>query len=400
MDDLSNYSANNQLDISSITIKKPGGDDIDIADIMQEVIIHEDLCENVISAKLVILDQVNLVGTLPIVGGEEFYIRFKTSVRSEYKELNLIVYRIGERDIPNDTSNIQANILYLCTPETWWAANNDIGNGFKGTYSEIVEKLLKLTDTNKTLDKDDSIGITTFVAPLWDVFKCIGYCATRANSQSLTPYFFWETTHGYHFKNLKTLYDTASVKRIYIQDRSVMGSDIDPESTFNSAYSYEYLESNDRLTQFKHMAFGGEYLEVDPVSRRIEKKSVSYDNFFNNASTHVDGFPLNDDMKDKRNRLSLVFKQNDDSQLGAYNRNAAISFMDNVKLMVSIPGDSELKTGDMVWLEIPVKVGMETGPEPHTSGKWLVRSIKHLIQRVSYTQICELTKDSFSVAVR
>ena len=400
MDNLDKYSKGDQVDIKEITIKKPGGEVIDIADIMQEIIIHEDVLGGSMSAKLVILDQVNLVGTLPIVGGEDVYIKYKTPVRNEYKELTFKVYRIGDRDLQNDASNIQVNILYLCTNETWWAANNDVGNGIKGTYAEIVDKLLRLSGSEKKLDKEETLGIVTYVSPMWDIFKGINWCATRSNSVSMTPYFFWETAHGYHFKNLKTLYDQAAFKRIYAEDRSTLGTEVQPEKTFNSVYSFEYGESNNRLQQFKDMAFGGDIMTIDPLTKRFTKKNYQYDEFFNGANSHVEGFPLNDDMKDKRSRLSIVYAQADDSQLGAYSRNAAISLMDNVKLMVSIPGDSDLKAGDCLWMEIPVKVGLEIGPEVHTSGKWLVRSLKHLIQRTSYTQICELTKDSFSAAVR
>lgn len=401
MSDPTNFSRSNQLDIRSITLQKPGDNEtaFDIADLAEEIIIYEDLLDGSMSAKLVIQDQVNLVGSLPIIGGEIFNIQFRSPVNDDYRDLTFIVYLVAARDISNDSANLQANILYLCTPEVWWAANNDIGDGIQGTYTDIVSTLLKLSPTKKNFDSEQSVGLNTFVSPLWNMFKGIRWCASRANSASYSPFFFWETASGYHMKCLKTIYDTAVSKTIYVQDRSTMDQE-DPAKAFSSTYSFEYLESNDRLKQYTDMDFGGDVFELDMRTKKFNKVNYSYDKVFNGQGVHIDGFPLNDDAKSIRNRVGFQITRTDQSNLATYTHKANLGMMDNVKLLISIPGDSSLEVGNTVWMDIPAKVGLENSSELHTSGKWLLRSMKHLIQKNTYTQICELTKDSFAVQVR
>ena len=59
-----------------------------------------------------------------------------------------------------------------------------------------------------------------------------------------------------------------------------------------------------------------------------------------------------------------------------------------------------MRTGNVVWLDIPSKAALNIGNEEHTSGKWFARSIKHLITKNTYSMICEITKDSFDSNVR
>jgi hypothetical protein len=396
MASLSGYNKNAQIDTQSLIIKKQNSKEgLDILPLMDQFIIYEDLFQTAVSARLIFRDQVNLVGSMPIVGGELVTIVYKTPIYADVVTLDFIVYQIAERGITNSNENIQINQLMLCTPEVWFAANNNAESAYSGTYSDIVEKILKETGTKKKFIKEESVGIVQYVSPQINAFKSIKFCASRANSKTQSPMFFWESPSGYHMKSLKEIYRAPQYKFIYIEDRGVSGVDKDGDKVFNTVFSFDYPASNNRLAQYSANAFGADNISVDFTNKRITKTLNSYEDVFNKADIKLNKFPLNDDAKSIRNASGYIPYRSDLSHLNEYNRLCTTMLMDNVSLIVNIPGDSKLEVGAIVWLNIPAKVGLEIGSEAHTSGKWLVRSIKHLIQKTTYSMICELTKDSF-----
>lgn len=401
MSNVSLYDKNTQIDLQYITITKPGAQPVDITQVMEQFIIYEDMFQTATSARLIIRDQVNLVGTLPIVSGEAIQIKFKTPIYDKYLTLDFIVYQVGERDFGLGSDNIQFNQLFLCTPEVWWAANNDSSSAHKGTYASIIESILKETGTKKDfINKEESVGLVEYVAPNWNPFQCIKFCAARANSKTSSPMFFWESTNGYNLKSLKELYRAAYDKIIYIEDRNIFGANSDGEKVFNTVYSFDYLASNNRLEQYTNNAFGVDYVSLDFTNKRMIHTSNSYDQVFHSQDIKLNKFPLNDDAKLIRNKDVYSPYRSDLSHLSQFTKDSTISLMDNVRLMVNIPGDSNLRSGNVIWLDIPSKAALTIGSEEHTSGKWLTRSIKHLITKNTYSMICEITKDSFDSNVR
>lgn len=406
MTNLSNYDKSNQIEIVHLTIKKPTAsnvnDVLDITALMDQFIIYEDMLQNSISARLIYRDQVNLIGTLPIVGGEEINIKFKTPIYSDYIDLTFIVNQIGERVISNDSANIQMNQLILCTPEVWWAVNNDMNAAYKGTYSDIIKKLVSDIGTKKKLvDEEQSIGINEYVAPSLSAFKAIKFCSSRANTKSSSPLFFWESNFGYHMKSLKSIYDTEPVKTVYIEDRSISGINANADKVFNTVYSYNYPPSNNRLRQFEQCAFSDVNVMVDLTNARIIKVNNTYENTTETLGIKLGKFALNDDAKSIRDKDDVYMSYRKDlSHLTSFTKESNITLMDNVALIINVPGDSGLKTGDIIYLDVPSRVGTEITKEKHLSGKWLVRSIKHLIMKTEYSQVCEITKDSFDAQVR
>lgn len=394
------YDKNHQIEIVELSLTPNNGEKFSIFDLLVQMIVYEDLYQAAISANLIFMDQNNLIGELPITGGETVKIQYKTPMYHDLVSLEFKVYKIGERQIPNSNENIQVNELFLCTPEVWWAANNDIYTAFNGTYSDIVGKLINETGTKKTFDKADSIGIASYVAPSCNVFNSAQFCASRAYSQDQAPFFFWESTDGYHFKDLKTLYRAAYNKTVWIADKSASGFELDGDKAFNTLYNYEYLENNDRLRQFNQNAFGAENFFLDITNARIAKINNTYDALFHTQDIKLNKFPLNDSSSASRRKIGFIPVRSDNSHIAAYSKHAASTFMDNMKLMINIPGDSKLKVGDVVWIDLPSKSGLAIGLEKHSSGKWFTRSLKHLITKNTYSMICEMTKDSFDVEIK
>lgn len=390
------YDINNQIEIQSLTLKKPNSNVVlDISALMEQLIIYEDLFQTALSAAFIFTDQVNLVGNFPIVGGETISISYKTPFYTEVISQDWIVYKVGDRGVSNSTENIQATELGLCTPEVWYAANNDASAGYQGTYTDIIGRLLQSVQTKKPFtNKEDSVGIVTYVAPSCNTFQAIKFCANRANTQTMSPMFFWESPSGYNLKSLKELYRADYDKILYISPRNLIDAS-DPERLFNTVYDFDYCEGNNRLKQYSAAAFGANNYSVDLNNKTISKTNNTYDDVFTSKDIKLNKYPLNDPMKSSRSLTEYIPWRVDGSHIQAYDRLANLSMMDNLRLMINIPGDSKMKAGDVVWLDIPSRSGLGVDVEKLSSGKWMVRSIKHLITKRTFSQTCELTKDSF-----
>lgn len=394
------YDSNNQIEIQTLTLKKPTGTVVlDISAIMQQIIIYEDMFQASLSADLFIADQVNLVGTFPIIGGETVSITYKTPFYTDVISLDFIIYGVGDRGINNDTGNIQVSHLKLCTPEIWWAANNDSSAGYTGTYSDIIARIIQSTGTKKKfLNQESSVGVVNYVGPSCNIFASIKFCASRANTQMQSPMFFWESPAGYNLRSLKEAYRADYSKYIYLGARN-QADQGDADRLFNTAYDFDYEEGNNRLKQYTAGAFGATNFTVDLNNKTLSKTVNTYDDVFNAKDIKLNKYPISDPMKASRSLTGYIPWRADQSHNSAYVRKANLSMMDNLKMMVNIPGDTALKAGDVVWLEVPSRSGLGVDSEKFSSGKWLLRSIKHLITKQTYSMTCELTKDSFDADV-
>jgi hypothetical protein len=210
--------------------------------------------------------------------------------------------------------------------------------------------------------------------------------------------FFWETPMGYQFKSLKELYRADYNKILYIGSRN-QADQGDPDRMFNTVYDFDYESGNNRLQQYSDNAFGANNYSVDLNNKRISKSVNTYDDVFSAKDIKLNKYPLNDPMKDNRSLTGYIPWRADQSHLNGYTRKANLSMMANLKILVNIPGDSAVKTGDVVWMEIPSRSGLGVDIEKYSSGKWLMVSIKHLITKTTYSMTCELTKDSFDADV-
>ena len=398
------YDKNNQLEVAILTITKtaPGSPAIDITSIYENILIYEDIFQGAMSARMIIRDQSTLAASLPIVGGETVQLKFRTPSFTNFKTLNFVVYKVGERGLPNSSENISINELFLCSPEIYWAANNDISKAYQGNYADIITALINESGTTKTVDMGNSIptGITNFVCPMWNIFTAIKWCASRANPQSLAPMFFWETTNGYVFKALDEMYGATPYKTLYLQDRT-QALNTTSDKVFNTCYALEYPPSNDKLKQFSVGAFGNNTYVLDLTNKQLSKVGHSYINdVFNTQNIHIDKYPVSDDAISYRDKSDYVIMRPDHSEISDFTSKSTISLMDNTRIMIQTPGDSNMCAGDIIYLSVPIKVGLSMGNDAYISGDFLVRTIKHSLQKVSYVQTLELTKDSFATVVR
>jgi hypothetical protein len=79
-----------------------------------------------------------------------------------------------------------------------------------------------------------------------------------------------------------------------------------------------------------------------------------------------------------------------------------MTLLNHFRIRVVVPGDIEMKAGDMIDYEFPLFESAQTGGKKFDkarSGKYLVASINHKFRSTSYECVAELVADSFSEAM-
>jgi hypothetical protein len=79
-----------------------------------------------------------------------------------------------------------------------------------------------------------------------------------------------------------------------------------------------------------------------------------------------------------------------------------MTLLNHFKLQVVLPGDIELKAGDVVEYEFPMFESANTGGkkiDKRRSGRYLVASVNHKFSGDTFESIVELVSDSFSEAL-
>lgn len=400
----SSYNQFTPFDLKGIYLYREGWTEeqkIDLSSMMFEINIYEDLFSPTISASITLNDILNLPDTFPLAGGELVDIMFKTPVYEDVITLNMAVGKVGDRMRDMDSSKQQGYTTELVTADRLQDAKMDVSMGFQGTYSDIVDKALNLLKSTKTLNSDPTTYTQKFVAPFWSPLKICSWIAKRAIGQKFDPFVFYESLDGYNFKSLLTLYNQEPYAKFYIEPGKTQELfQGDAERTWRKVNKYEYKESQNTVRRLYDRAYGCRAYVLDPSTKRMEVQDFDYNDISkSSAFAKVEKYPLYDDVESAQ-KTKFIMARADKSHEGAVYREMLMANIDAYRMKLQVPGDSGLRVGYIVELDVPSPmVDGKQEFELLTSGRWIVVSLKHQINRGSFTTIFEICKDSHAVDI-
>lgn len=394
------YSQYNQVEITAVSLFRDGWkteDYIDLRSLVQEISIFEDMFSPTITASIFILDALNVVDEMPIIGGERILLQFKTPSMEEMISQEFVIYKVTKRTVEPRQNNYQSYGLLLCTPDRYKDSNTDISRTFKGSYTDIITQVLNIIKSPKPLDAEQSAGINSFISPYWSPLKICAFAAKRAIGESFEPFFFYEDLDGYKFKSSKTIYKQEPVNKYFIGMEQSKGENTSPNNGFTAITNWEIIDGNDRLDQNADGLFGAKVFQYNMQNKTMTLNNYDYTQMFDtDVAVKIEKYPLYDDVKD-RTKTQFIFERFDKSHLGAYYRKMMFGMLSAYGLRVSVRGDSTLRVGQIIELDIPSARASGADPkmEQVTSGRWLITSLKHMIRKDEYNIILELSKDSY-----
>lgn len=446
-----------KVEIESIT-----GELFDISEMFVEINIYEDLFNNGLSGNVVVADSRNMFNMLPIIGQEVFRIKFKTPVidPDDIRELTFMIYKVSQRVIQNDQTQVYS--LHFVSMGTIRNSlikiSKTLGIGGVGgqTIGDMVTYIASESMEGGGLES--SVGMLTatqgayqFVIPNWTPYKTINWLAKRANDKTYgnKNFVFYETISiggngeqqgdngmEYHFMPIGGLiaatprheseYYFGFVRRTEKATGRELFADI--KSQFYTVNDYEILDSLDTLAAIRGGMFASKLVSYDMRTKKTITTTFNYyDEFFGEGGTKNNNFlpgkgggkfPLT---VDKDNPGGFRYHQEPDSYVRYYDthekyhnegleqhpeeyllwRQSQMQQLKFQRLRCEVPGNSYLRAGDVFNLTLPSleSQGPEFKEDKFLSGKYIITSLRHKIQRSGYFSIMEMVKDTFYTAI-
>lgn len=410
----------NQLEIQYPNNSVP----LDLRLVYDTLEIYEDLYGNSVSGKLIIQDTNNLIQNGPILGFEKLAISFQTPGKQPISNI-FQIYNITDRVPFKERSNFYS--IEFCSTEQITNLQTSVSKAYTGMLISDIA-----TDIQENILNSDFNAIETtkflysFIIPVyWTPFRTLKWLATRSNSNQYSGanFFYFQNKYGYNFVSLENLINSQPVAVNYFY--GPVNIKIDKQTTALSPT----LENNRNIEKYsidQHInimdnlasgMYSNHLQNYDFLNKTFNKfdfnYSDSYDDFehlenpekYNILTQQTSSTKLIPDFLQNQSNQNSVYRYFPDS--GSYdfpNRNinwlqqriSQLQEINNIKVKLIVPGDSERTIGDIVNLYLPSNqpINNQQILDNYFQGQYLITSLKHLITKEKYTTFLEICKDS------
>lgn len=399
-------------------VKNGYGDAIDIKELIGEITLKESILSASLYCSVVVKDiDQNLIGSLPLMGQEK--IEIKVSAGESAWTLNFYVYSIDGRTMQEKN---QAYILHCCSLEALLNESRRISERLDGVKSEefLEEKIAEIS--NKKFFKDPSLHNFNMYVPNWRLFDTAVWFRTRTvatEHKDSIGYLFWEGFDGYHFKSIDTLikktpYPNTNKKYSFAQGNTPSSGDKFRITKYASPKAFNVFDDA-RSGSFSHDAC---YLDINHRTYRIFRTTA--DDFWEESQHLGDLKPYRSDgpVDFSKGAGRMIYRPTTINTFGTWKSDQPLDDTDNVdeankmyekaiyrfyfleynKLDVAVPGDLDVRAGNIISITMPSPSKSDSGDirsDSRLSGKYLVNSVTHTLNRDKLSTRITLTRDSF-----
>ena len=376
------------------------------------------------------VDGKSVMEGLPIVGTEDFELEFEDNqeVKLEFGGKNkntLIVNKVTPRTVDTAKSVVTLNLVseeFIRNEEGGSTINVRMDGKLSDHITNILENFLI---TEKELDIEETSNNYNFVGnnkkPYYTMnwLSKFGVPSKDGESGSTAGFFFWETSEGFKFKSIDTLFAQDSKKkfiyngtddgkgipegydgkileqttdnRIDYQNKIRMGAYGTKLVVFNPFNClYEVVPQTAEETEGGTTGAG----EALPVFNKKFKNPSTEQNFTRTTFMLVDAgtLPSGDgkEQVDKNEEPNFEAQTVLNQGIRRYNQ------MFQQQMSVTIGGDFELHAGDAIYIDTPsVKAETDDEMNKETGGKYIIADLCHYVtSKETYTKL-NVVRDSF-----
>jgi len=304
--------------------------------------------------------------------------------------------------------------------------NNLKGAKVLGSYndkpSKIVEEILrKNLKTNKTLDLEKTQNNLRYIGNKQKPFySCVELASKSTPSQSKAPgilagFFFYETSEGYKFKSIDTLF-AQKPKRKYIANETTKL----PEGYTSKIYNYHFTSNYDLEDILMLGSFTDTTLTtIDPVTEEIIVQTFDHTSQqlgFNNAGKEfpeiASGWKIKNQsasytvVKDNgslpqgktvQDQLNRSLDQNFTPEQIVMQARGRYNQMYSNKLTLTIAGDVGVNVGDIIYCDFAEITSDKRSIKPSTtrSGLYMITDLCHRLTTDGTWSRLHCVRDSF-----
>lgn len=358
--------------------------------------IFEDISKPTLYAAVYFNDSIGLLENFPIIGEEQVSIEFETPGMSSTTLYKFRSFEVA--DVVRDQNGKSATFTLRCVSEEHlYNGGSLVTQSYQNIVSNIVPDVLtRYLKSKKEIIVDETKGIQTLAVPRLNPLQFIDMCRQRAVSKEmpLSLYFFFENQKGFNFKTLEGLVKEGKKNigtRVFNAQENTTGT---KEATINSwrtIQNFQNIVNMDSSMKAAEGAFKAVTKTFDIASKKFESVDFDMKKVFDKLEKFDKGsqIPNTDDfIKEFASgtpktfvsaKNTLVPDTFIDTTLAL--RGSMLTLINSNVTRVLIHGDSGLKVGDMITLELPTASGL-TGKRPEDkkfTGNYLVTRLRHMI---------------------
>ena len=394
---------------------------VDLSSIVVEINLFEDIFSTSFTGNIIIVDTLNIIEKLPILGQEYIELKCSTPQTNPKKESviekRFVLHSIVARE--TISSGAQSYSLDIATEDSLMNLNTRVSRSYTNSIDNIVIDVLKnQLGSAQPLRVGETLGIRKVVAPNVHPYTFVNMLKKEAISPdglNLPPHFlFFENKNGLNFVSLEKLFFNPISARLHSGDKE---SD---ESIGQSAFHHldtKIAQANKRI--LSHSFGANNDLAVNIVGGMLGSNLITHDIYNKNYGTYnydyfrdfvkherVEPIPkpiYNPQIVSDRDFGSFTNSNiklhptcglvNDKQHYGdgdlrasrpqdwILERQAKICELNNGGIInISMNGNTLMTVGDIVHINIPITGEDHDGDEiESTSGNYLVSKLRHSI---------------------
>jgi hypothetical protein len=374
---------------------------LDITNLIGGVDVYESIWSPFLTLDITVLDSLGLSSKFPIIGEEfiEMDLRGPDGITG-LPMRQFYIYKLSDVTIHADRS--KSYILKCISTEALVDMNLKLSKSFSGQPSDIVREILidKNIESKKPLITQESKNKIKYISNYWSPIQNIQFlCKKAVSKEKDSPsYIFFETKRGFNFVTLDSLISKSSVGEFSYTINPRL-KDIEQKAKIIDTLYVD--ESFDYITKLKSGSLGMRSIEVDSLYKNYK---YSYYDFVSGFSSfaRLNEFPINSENVTRRLNAKMQYRiSSDEVEEGFTKRQTEISSITSMGLQIEVPGNFNLAAGDVIDLFVyadTISTGNVTDMKKMLdmvlSGRYLVTSIKHTIDREKHSMSLIVNKDS------
>lgn len=404
-----------EYQIKTLALVGADGTAVNLIEIMRELNLFEDLFSNTMTGSLFLSDTQNLINILPIIGVEHLIVSLTKPSTPWAIDKTFRVYKITDRRKASAFS--EDYILHFCSEEAVLNESLKISKSYTNMpVSDIVHDIAinQLKIDPKKFPPDaltSTTGNFDITVPYWSPFYTINWLSrmARTSSDPGCSFVFFEDGAGYHFTSIESLSQANPLQSINFMPMNFHGEQHEASDTqirHESGESYELGNAPDLLKSLSTGLYAGQLIRVNPLTQRIDISVVDGSDLFDKADHLNENMFMQLDVdrtrKSRTNQYNSFFRvvaDNLSAETWVLQRNAYLSGIHGFQVRVVMPGNMNMRVGQVVEMNLPAATVGTSEQKPIDmlySGKYLITAIRHKVDRVKYVCILELSKDSIT----
>ena len=406
------------FEIVEVVLESTTGIETDLIEQILELNVFESIYNSTISANIVVYDATNEIKNLPITGHEWLRFSFRTP-SLEYISLRLRVFKIDSREL--EKLHVQAYVLHCIDDSEFTNAKVRVSKAYKGKLISDIANDVQNTFLSQPFNTIETTkNLHHIIPPYWTPFRTINFLASRANSAQYlgSNYVYYQTVDGFNFVSIESLCDTKPAGNYISQPANVRDQETSqgysPRTVATdqiSFQSYRFENNFDTLENITNGMYSNYLLWHDIQKKQFGENIFSYPVSYQQYK-HVEANTV-------RGGSSNLYTSKSDFHTGSFGamrfmplglpnqenynqqwiqpRISQMQQLQNVRLIATVPGDSQRRAGEIVSRTLPspeANINNELQIEDYLTNRYLVCSVRHQVNRSQYLTTLELVKDS------